>query len=425
MQNVLRKKRTNPNLMSYIVVLLTVLASKTVYFGTVHWRYTTYTLLVTLVLIGIKKNLKSGSLGLSRKQLTVWLILCEWLLLVSLFYIFEDPRHYIGALVQLAVVLLIGCLIVINLNKTDYIKCYVQILFVICSISLFYFFLTLKDQTFALQFASTYDNGESRFIALPWYTFGWNVNVNNFSSYSYIFGRNAGPFWEPGAFQGFILIAICMLLRFKNYFKHKGLLMVIFLVTMLTTQSTAGYIALLITFLGFGKDYVECLYGKFNFKRTKSIKFLLYTLTVLFCIIITYIIVSSGNISNKFNQNNGSYISRNEDVWGTLKLLLTNPFIGVGMGETGQTLRGSITNTNTTTTLLTLAMYFGIPFMGYYLYRFIRGCNSLLSPDRKNKVVLAILFVIILMSETLYLLPVYAVFLYTWNNEDNGATTYD
>ena len=52
--------------------------------------------------------------------------------------------------------------------------------------------------------------------------------------------RNCGPFWEPGAFAGFLLLALMFnTIRQLSFFNRYNY---IFLITILSTQSTTGYI---------------------------------------------------------------------------------------------------------------------------------------------------------------------------------------
>lgn len=68
--------------------------------------------------------------------------------------------------------------------------------------------------------------------------FLWNVRLNEI-----IKGRNCGPFWEPGAFAGYICISQILFfdslsLLWKTYKKK----MIIIFIALLTTVSTQGYV---------------------------------------------------------------------------------------------------------------------------------------------------------------------------------------
>lgn len=58
--------------------------------------------------------------------------------------------------------------------------------------------------------------------------------------YEGFIGRNSGMFWEPGAFQGYIIIAIVLLL-FNNEIKNKRIMFLFLVAALITTYSTTGY----------------------------------------------------------------------------------------------------------------------------------------------------------------------------------------
>lgn len=63
---------------------------------------------------------------------------------------------------------------------------------------------------------------------------GWKVEIP----------RNSGPFWEPGGFSVFLFVALTFnIIRDKKFFNKKN---TIFLIALLTTQSTTAYLAFFI-----------------------------------------------------------------------------------------------------------------------------------------------------------------------------------
>lgn len=379
-------------------------------------------LLITLIISILYNFNYLGRFSIKKKSINFLMLFILWLFGASLFYIgdmFSGFTSYVGALVQFFEVVSIGIIIVDSFSREDFLKCYVHILFTICCISLVYFFLTGENKALAVQLAKVYESGSSKYMALPWYTFGWQTTAENSYVYSYVFGRNAGPWWEPGAFQGFILIAMFALLNYRQLFKRKALLMCVFMLTILTTQSTTAFLCVLISLLAYSREYVDYIFGNTRLsKKSNRMKATVYVASAIFVVLISYIIISSGNISEKFISTNGSYFHRMKDIQGTLSLLIYNPIAGIGLGKTGKLLRAATVSTSTATTLLTLAMYFGIPFATFYYYRFVKGCFSIFQPNSfVKKIVLVVVFTIILMSETLYMLPIYAVFLFKWRSD--------
>lgn len=398
----------------YLWVLLIVMSSKTVFFGIIHSSITMALLTIVSAIFLIKKN---NTLSIKREQFHVYLTFVFAIIFVSLIYIIEIltlGTVYIGALIQIFQVLFIGFSVTSTLNKHIFIQSYICILFVICCLSLIFFSLYLYDKSIISQISSVYENGSSKYIANPLYTFGWVVSSTNYYS---IFYRNAGPWWEPGAFQGFIIIGIIILLQYPYLFKRKKLLLITLIITLLTTQSTTGYIILIITLIAFNQEYLQCLIG-FSDEKKKDIfvKIVLYILAAVVAIFAIFLIITSENISNKLSDSNGSFLSRNADIISSLEIIAKYPIFGIGFGDTYNMVNNLYRSTTTATTLLTLASNFGIPFTLYYLYRFIKGCFDTFNlTNFIQKISIFVIFVIILMTETLYLLPFYSIFLFPWH----------
>lgn len=416
-----RKLVDNTMLRAFVLTALIIMSSKTVFFGIMHMHQT---MLATLVVLILAMIMSSNGLRIKRKPVEIMGIFVGLLIVVSAFYI-SDIVHsfnsYVGAILLFIEVFVIGMLYVNLTSKKAFVQTYVHLMFIIACISLFYFFWSMTDRSAALSGSNVYVNGSSSYMALPWYTFGWQTTMSNGYIYSYLFGRNAGPFWEPGAFQGFLFVGMFLLLQYRETFKHKTILLIVYLLTILTTQSTTAYLILLISLLGFGSDYVDCLFGKTGLKnRSKQVQYITYIGTIVFAIVIGYIILMSGNISNKFVADNGSLMDRTTDIRTALSVILYNPFAGIGLGSTGLSVANA--QTVSATTLLAIAEYFGIPFMIYYAYRIFKGCLALYQPEgTMKKIALIISFFFILMSETLYLLPLYAVILFA--TELGGGNT--
>ena len=77
------------------------------------------------------------------------------------------------------------------------------------------------------------------------YTYGQDYAIRSYSDFNNVFtNRNSGPFWEPGGFGIFLLIAfIFNSLISKKIFTKKN---IILLITIITTLSTGAYIILMI-----------------------------------------------------------------------------------------------------------------------------------------------------------------------------------
>lgn len=418
------KKRENAiSVVIYMLVLMVILSSKTVFFGIIYMRFTMILTLIALLFYNIYITGKF-KMHITRNTKMYIIYFAMLLVFVSLFYIGDillDLNSYVGALVLFFEVLLIGMLVVNSIPKDLFVRAYVNIMIVISVISLICFFMSMADSNSFIRMCKIYESGGAKYIGLPWYTYGWQNIMDNGYIYNYMFGRNAGPFWEPGAFQGFLIVALFLLLSYKDLFKKRLLALIILLFTLLTTQSTTAYIVLLLSFLGYHRNYAECMFGEkgllFKKKITRGV---VYFFSLIVIVFIAYVILSSGNITKKFSLSSGSYVSRLDDINSSLNIIFYNPIAGIGLGATSLLISSVNKSTVAATTILAIATRFGIPFLIYYVYRFMVGCIALFeqkSGIKRN--ILIICFIIILMSETLYLLPVYSIFLFssfTWKN---------
>lgn len=123
------------------------------------------------------------------------------------------------------------------------------------------------------------------------YTYGQDYAIRSYSDFNNVFtNRNSGPFWEPGGFGIFLIIAyIFNTLKSKKLLTKKN---IILLITILTTLSTGAYIILMIylTFYLFNSysskyKYIILLFtifsANFIFQNTYFLKDkLLYTVDV-------------------------------------------------------------------------------------------------------------------------------------------------
>ena len=108
-------------------------------------------------------------------------------------------------------------------------KIYVLLLYYICLFSLFFYFLYIFfDIKIGFQLNSiSYHN---------------LIYHYKFEGIEYF--RNCGPFWEPGAFAGYIILALIFILRDFKLMNKKIISVLIF--SLLTTVSTTGYLCLFV-----------------------------------------------------------------------------------------------------------------------------------------------------------------------------------
>jgi hypothetical protein len=118
-----------------------------------------------------------------------------------------------------------------------------------------------------------------------------NIGIFTFSikAYAHIspFPRNSGPFWEPGAYAGFLMLAIIFnTARTANLWNRENR---VFMFALITTFSTAGYIVLGLYLVGY--------YGIFT-RKSKVVLMLPVVLVVFY-----YLFNSVGFLRDKFDQH--------------------------------------------------------------------------------------------------------------------------
>mgnify|MGYP004604192679 CR=1 FL=1 len=279
-------------------MLFSILLSKTVYFGIINrttYQYIYYGIVIAMAVF----------CGLEIKKLKIGIIISFPLICLMIINIVINKNEMTSSNVNLVIgnclYVTSAMLIAVCVNKRQFVSWYIRIMEIMCIVSLPCWLITIINSDLALSFCQTGYNWSVRYGYSPFYTWGWNGTI---------FQRNSGMFWEPGAFQGFILLAILMIIFNvdKKNDNNRKVELVIFGVTLLTTQSTTGYILLIALFICCW-DRIAGVFGAKN-PRLKII------LTALLGIGVFYIIFSSGNISSKFSSNNVSSTTRFSDLFG-------------------------------------------------------------------------------------------------------------
>lgn len=273
---------------------------------------------------------------------------------------------------------------------------YVKTMIVICVLSLFFYaFFAISG----FDFSSSVIKRTS------------SVFLNNFFSVFYWINRDGssvirlqGPFWEPGVFATFLCLGL--LLYFCFWKKRNPLIPLLFLLCVVLTFSTAGYIIVLFVF-----SFVFC---KKN-KGLPSRLFPIFFFEALLAVFVFWEPLSSflGHYApalfGKVATENSSFTTRAYSWLYGLKVFAENPFFGFG-GQTARDLyfaliaKDSISIDAFTSTLGYLAASFGIlgllcyflPFFGIF---FIRNYS---------------------ISEKLFLLILYVLL----TNQENQSTLY-
>ena len=202
------------------------------------------------------------------------------------------------------------------------------------------------------------------------------VNSKNVKAYTIIFStiypagnmvvaRNQGIFWEPGAFQTFINIAL-MIVLFSHAFKSKRkYYAIIFVFTLLTTFSTTGYVTGAVILLSYFIN--ESILAK-SISRFVKIILIASIVGIVLYVVYTYLPESAkyqlfGKIEDySSNQvENSSVSTRFESVTIAFNAFLSSPIFGVGIAQ--MDILGQPVDGMTVCTPLNWFAYFGI-FLG-------------------------------------------------------------
>lgn len=198
-------------------------------------------------------------------------------------------------------------------------------------------------------------------------------NIDNISTGIY---RNWGPFWEPGVFQCYLILAVVFMMSMREKFTFRDI--VICSVAIVTTLSTTGIICLFMVFLGYCFET-----GKVTKKNVR------YGLIGVCAVLAVVIFIYNNDsirymIFAKLYKNNYEYISmasRTGSITANIIALMHNPFFGVGARNLNVVVENFFTQTygnfgwgyaNTNGLLMNFSMFgvfLGVPYL-YLLYKY-------------------------------------------------------
>jgi hypothetical protein len=201
-----------------------------------------------------------------------------------------------------------------NVGK-KFIDTYVKIIYFLSIVSLLFYFLFFSPQLTNLVVSHAIRRPLFPQTNLD-YGFTPNYIIINFNAYNEF--RNSGPFWEPGAFADFLNIALLF-----NIFKTNKLVNkrnVLFIITIITTLSTAGFVTLFFI--------ISSVYLLLD-PSVKKV-FILIPLIVVFTVLMMNVPFLLPKIENNVliadNDNTSRFGSAVSDYY----LIYKNPIVGYG-----------------------------------------------------------------------------------------------
>lgn len=383
--------------LDYVVVLMIFLMSKTVYFGIVnYWKTFYFFAAVSVVALLLnngtiqKRNLKIFGIFIA---LDGFCTMCAVLIYKDMSAIMADS--------YILMVMLIVVIAVSTLTMERFFQCYTDIMLIVSIESLICYSFYFINQNIPRDLSLNLSNGSTSYIASWYHTWG----INNV-----LYNRNPGPFWEPGAYQGFLIIAlIIVFFRYKEV-SHPKLKVIAYLVTLMSTASTTGYILTIILLVTMYNNF-SAIFSLDKYKNiSQGKKWIARFVALIGFIAVTAYVVASNNISNKLLIANDSSTIRTRDLVNGIAAAISNPF-GVGIGSYRNVLEIQWNIRATSNGLLQMLYTYGIPFGLYYCYRTMRFIKDNISSGWKA-FVLCIIVAICHMTEGYYWLAFFMVFLF-------------
>jgi hypothetical protein len=288
------------------LVLLTILNSGSLVVKTMGDNAFTILQFLLVAYIGLRYKI------IPSKNFAIVAIICFSIVLHYLMH-FNSLVSYIGLLVRIISMYYLSLIIT---NQTFW-KKYISIIYIISLFSIVGYIAILIVPDHILHRFST-------LFPLHDISYSGDINYHNLGiitwpvrSYGNML-RNQSIFWEPGAFQLFVNLGLLANLKLQNkIYDRKN---IVFIVTVITTFSTTGYIVLAII-----------LFDRIQFKH-------LYKngVMILSTIVLLLLILTSPAVKDKFDPNSqgyGSYLARVTHATYGYSMLMENLVIGFGYGE--------------------------------------------------------------------------------------------
>jgi len=338
-----------------------------------------FVLSLPMIVIYVKYLLKNM---VSRHNLFLFITFISFICLSILFtksFIFFN----INLLMTISICFIISQLI----SKQQFIKTFIRVMLFICFFSLINQYI-VKNVIIEFNLFEKLGNtilvkeniGGVYFLNL----------ITSFVVYQENYMRNFAIFNEPSFFQFYLIMAMVLLEDYKCSQKNKKLILGLFIITIISTFSTTGYILLLVYMLLNYKQVYS--YFKKKMINKKNLIVLAIILTIL-CIIVLnneYLLSTLKFSITKLFSNNASSSTRVVSTLFSLKCILNSLILGVNSNY----YLNEVITTNTPGSIW--AMYGIVPFLLFIVY----SIKMVLTKKRKMfyKIGLLILFILSICS---------------------------
>lgn len=237
------------------------------------------------------------------------------LMLQAIKFSFLPYGTYIGIILKI-----IFAFFALEILKKNFIPYYVNIIYFFTILSFFFYFSSyipalrnIIDLKLSPLFKNPFIDYSSGYKIWP------NVIVytSNPDGYDLLL-RNSGPFWEPGAFAGFLVIGLIFnFLQTKNIWHKKNLVLMTGLVT---TLSTTGILALFVIIAGY---------------LLSNQRLILKVITLPILLLLGFVGFNSvdflgSKVTEKMDIENAEYNTRFKSAVLDIEDTMENPILGLG-----------------------------------------------------------------------------------------------
>lgn len=390
----------NNNFFKTIIVIIIMLVSDdTLLFGTninTNFVIMKYIVLILLfIILSLKSLLQNKKLCLYSSDI-VCLILCSLVLLSG--FINGDLR---SGYFYKCLIITLSYLVVKTMSFEEFAKKFEQLFFVLALISTICTIIAEVRLSIFSIFPVFYNSVNTSFYNLGVYLVPTSISLL----------RNYGVFREPGVYQMFLVMALLFHLYYDDL---KVSHVLVYIIAIVLTFSTTGYLALVVLLILF---FIK----KSNFlkeNRKKILIFFLITIGIIYLFTQTDLLSSSGMIFDKFsNTKRTTTIARTSSIFVNLKIWEKNPLFGAGLvgidrmfPQLTYLLYGKAITHNTNTLLCELATY-GV----FYTFILVNGyikLSNLFTNNKIERILILLIIFILSCGEKLTFSPIIYILLF-------------
>ena len=304
----IRRNETRVEIIArYVITVLLIYMSGSIFFISFNYSKAVIAVLAASLIVAFIRN--RLSMGIRSNAIIMIAVFCISMGVTVLTTGENNTNSYIAIGLQMVTALTVAA----TVDYQSFKRTYIKIMFVLASISIVAFAVSQIYPNIIYYFKKTDAIASLCYYNAYVYIFPGVVGYSR----DIVFNRNLGIFWEPGAYQAFLNLALLFLLDgdekiFSN--RTSKMYLAVFVFTIFTTFSTTGYLVLALIAVAYWnkikKDY---------FKNSIS-----FEITILLIILASIIAnkygfqisdfnmrekVGTGNAYNRLTLDQLSYIS--------------------------------------------------------------------------------------------------------------------